>query len=316
MTGPHRPTASPARGRRRARRGLLAALAAVLTMTAAAPAASQTIIDEVEELDWDRPEAWAMKYFNSVSLLTGLGPPRAREPWTFELGLELDSLPQLSEEQRRVGFGGTKVEDINRVPLFFRPRLTVGLPARWSLDLSYVPPVEVEGVSSQLLALALERPVLESGTWVIGVRVFGQTGRLEGDFTCSEADASYPPGSPNNLYGCEAPSNDRLRLDHLGVALTGGVEVRATDFHFGAAATFMDMEFQVDALTSGELDHSLLLADGWTWSVNGGASWNLGGRTSLALELFYSPLSVVRPPASTPETDALLNLRSMLRIGL
>ena len=78
----------------------------------------------------------------------------------------------------------------------------------------------------------------------------------------------------------------------------------------------MDMEFQVDSLTSGELDHSLLLADGWTWSVNGGASWNLGGRTSLAVELFYSPLSVVRPPASTPETDALLNLRSMLRIGL
>jgi hypothetical protein len=138
-------------------------------MAAAAPAASQTVIDEVEELDWDRPEAWAMKYYNSVSLLTGLGPPRAR---------------------------------------------------------------------------ALERPVLESGAWVIGVRAFGQTGRVEGDFTCSEADASYPPGSPNNLYGCEAPSNDRLSLDHLGVALTGVVAVRATDLHFGAAATFMAGSFR------------------------------------------------------------------------
>ncbi|MCU0233364.1 MAG: hypothetical protein MUE90_04955 [Thermoanaerobaculales bacterium] len=316
MTGARRPTASPARGRELARRGLVAALAALLAMTAAAPAASQTVIDEVEELDWDRPEAWAMKYYNSVSLLTGLGPPRAREPWTFELGLELDSLPQLSEEQRRVGFGGTKVEDINRVPLFVRPRLTMGLPARWSLDLSYVPPVEVEGVRSQLLALALERPVLGSGGWVLGIRVFGQTGRVEGDFTCSEADASYPPGSPDNLYGCEAPSNDSLSLDHLGVALTGGVEVGATDVHAGLAATYMDMEFQVDARTAGATDRSLLLADGWTWSATAGASWALGGRTALGVELFYSPLSVRRPPAAEAVNDPLVNLRTLLRIGL
>ncbi len=301
------------RGERLARRRCLLL---VLMLGTAWPAASQTVIDDVEELDWDRPEAWAMKYFNSVSLLTGLGPPRARVPWSFELGLELDSIPGLSEEQRRVGFAGTKVEDIDRLPVFFRPRLTVGLPARWSLDLSYLPPLEVEGVSSQLFALAFERPVFELGAWVIGVRVSGQTGRVEGDFTCSEEEASFPPGPPDNPFGCEAPSNDRLSLDHLGAALTGGVKVRATAVHWGFAATYMDMEFQVDALTAGEIDRSLLLADGWTWSVSGGASWNLGGRTSLAVELFYSPLSVVRPPASTPETDALLNVRSMLRIGL
>ena len=83
------------------------------------------------------PEAWAMKYFNSVSLLTGLGPPRVREPWSFEIGLELDTIPRLDEDQRRVGFGGAKVEDLNRLPAFFRPRLTIGLPAKWSLDVAY-----------------------------------------------------------------------------------------------------------------------------------------------------------------------------------
>jgi hypothetical protein len=78
----------------------------------------------------------------------------------------------------------------------------------------------------------------------------------------------------------------------------------------------MDMEFQVDAQTFGFHDRSLLLADGWTWSINGGTSWRLGGRTSLAVELFYSPLSVVRPPSTSSENDPLLNLRTMLRIDL
>jgi hypothetical protein len=76
----------------------------------------------------------------------------------------------------------------------------------------------------------------------------------------------------------------------------------------------MDMEFQVDALTYGFVDHTLLLADGWTWSVNGGASWQLSHHLALAGELFYSPLSVVRPPSTESENDDLFNLRSMLRI--
>ena len=78
----------------------------------------------------------------------------------------------------------------------------------------------------------------------------------------------------------------------------------------------MDMEFQVNALTNGIEDRSLLLSDGWTWSVNGGASWKLSKRFSIAGEIFYSPLSVVRPPSTDSENDGLLNLRTMLRIRL
>ena len=68
-----------------------------------------------------------------MSLLTGLGPPTARELWSFEIGLELDTIPHLDEDQRRIGFGGAKAEDLNRLRVFFRPRLTIGLLviARW-----------------------------------------------------------------------------------------------------------------------------------------------------------------------------------------
>jgi len=293
----------------------LLSLALSFAFTAAGSVSAQ-ILDDVDELDWDRPEAWAMKYFNSVSILTGLGAPRARQAWSFEIGLELDSIPRLSEDQRRVGFGGAKVEDLNRLPAFFRPRLTLGLPAKWSLDIAYVPPLEVRSVKSNLFALGLERPVYSAGPWTLGVRIYGQVGRVESDFTCSEEEASHPPGPPDNIWGCEAPSEDEVTLNYLGAAFTGGYRYRKTEFHWGLAANYMDMEFQVDALTFGLIDRSLLLADGWTWSANGGAAWSLGGRTSLAVELFYSPLSVIRPPSTGTENDPLLNLRTMLRITL
>jgi hypothetical protein len=78
----------------------------------------------------------------------------------------------------------------------------------------------------------------------------------------------------------------------------------------------MDMEFQVDAVTYGLIDRTLLLADGWTWSVNGGASWDLNRQLSIAAEVLYSPLSVMRPPSNEAENDPLVNLRTMLRIRL
>ncbi len=287
----------------------------LVAIVAAGPLSAQ-VIDDVEDLDWARPEAWAMKYFNSVSILTGLGPPAAREPWTFSVGLELDTIPRLSEDQRRIGFGGAKVEDINRLPALFRPRVTVGLPAKVSLDVAWVPPVEVRGVESNLFAVAAERPLYSDGPWTLGIRIYGQLGKVSGDFTCSEKEAAFPPGPPDNIYGCEAPSADELTLNHVGAAFTGGYLLKKTQLHWGVAANFMDMEFQVNALTYGVLDRSLLLADGWTWSVNGGASWRLGGRTSLAAELFYSPLSVIRPPSTSRDNDPLFNVRTMLRIDL
>ena len=294
---------------------LIAAAATFAVLSTTGPLSAQ-VIDDVEELDWGRPEAWAMKYFNSVSLLTGLGAPEARRKWSFEIGLELDTIPQLSEDQRRIGFGGTKVEDLNRLPAFFRPRLTIGLPAKLSLDIAWVPPVELQGLTSNLFAVGLERPFYSAGPLVLGGRIYGQIGKIKGDLTCTEEDASYPPGPPNNVFGCEAPSEDELSLNYVGLAFTGGYRVKKTTFHWGLAANYMDMEFQVNALTDGILDRSLLLADGWTWSVNGGASWKLSQRFSLAVELFYSPLSVTRPPSTGSENDPLFNLRSMLRIRL
>ena len=300
-------------------RGLVGlGLAWVLLLgVSAAPVRGQDVpvVDLTEDLDFDRPESWAMKYFASVTLLTGLGAPREREPGAVEVGVEALWIPHLGEEERTVGFDGTKPEDLNKLPAYGRPRVTVGLPGKLSLTASYVPPLEVEGVEPHLLALALERPLLRGDAWGLGIRLSGQVGEIEGDFTCTADDVQAPPGAPGNRFGCQEESSDAYDIASYGFELIGSHrfgEDRAPELHFGAAANFLDLEFQVDALTFGFRDRTLQRTDGWTYSVTAGARWPLGERSHFTGELFYAPLSVERPPERDEENDALFNARLMV----
>jgi hypothetical protein len=48
---------------------LALALTSALSLASPAPAGAQALIDVEDDLDFDRPEAWAMKWFASSSLL-------------------------------------------------------------------------------------------------------------------------------------------------------------------------------------------------------------------------------------------------------
>lgn len=274
----------------------------------------QTVVERRTDIAFDRPEAWALKYFGSVTLLTGMGTPQARTPGSFELGLEIGWIPSLSEDQRRVGFNGSKVEDLNKLPVSPRPHLLVGLPWRTTLDLTWVPPVELDGVTANLVAIGLERPVIERDRWSLGLRLAAQLGETSGDYTCSEHVASFPPGSPQNAFGCEEASSDTASLDYQMIGITGGHRVGGggTSMHYGVYATHFDLEFQVDALTYGVRDRTHLATDGWTWSATAGATFSLAERSRLTLEALYTPLDVQRRPQDpTTENDPLFNLRVM-----
>ncbi|MEK6596483.1 MAG: hypothetical protein AABZ18_08210, partial [Pseudomonadota bacterium] len=141
----------------------------LLVTLSSGQALAQVVINETEFLHSDRPEAWAMNYFTSATLLSGFSAPRSRALGSVEVGAELDWVPQLSSEQRRVGFNGTKEEDLNKAPIFGRPRITLGLPGRFALTLSYVPPIRIFGFKPNLFAFALERPLYERDALTIGM---------------------------------------------------------------------------------------------------------------------------------------------------
>jgi len=314
-----------ARARRRCRSAAPVAVAGALALGASIPgfgpraALAQDdiqVIDEVEHLDFDRPQAWAMKYFGTVSLFTPLGAPMVREPGSIDIALEATQVPHLSADERRVGFDGVKEEDLNRLPVLARPRLLIGLPHRFAIELGYVPPIEVDGIEPELFSLAIDRVLFVGPRWSMSARLHGQIGTIEGDLTCSEEDASHPVGSPENLYGCQAPSNDEASLDHIALHLGAGYQVGGSGgptFLFGGDVIHHDLEFQVDALTYSVRDRSLLLASGTTWALEAGLAIPAGQRTEIGFEVLWSPLEVVRPPSTSSQTDELLHLKAAVR---
>jgi hypothetical protein len=276
---------------------------------------AQEQLKSTEHLDADRPEAWAMSYFSSLSLLAGLGTPRTRDPGSFEIGFEADWIPKLGKSLKRVGFNGRKEEDLNKAPIFMRPRLMLGLPWKFALTLSYLPPIEVFGVEPNLFAFALERPLYERDPWTIGVRAYGQIGEIRGAFTCPSDVAKFPVGSPQNLFGCEKKSNDIVTQRYGGLEFSGSYRIerlRGLTPYIAVAGNFLDHKFRVRARTFGFADRRRLLADAWTFSASAGVTYPLTERLSVSVGLFYSPLWVTRPPDTSSQNDPLFNVRSMI----
>lgn len=290
-------------------------LLSLIVAMANCQAPAQDVINVREHLESDRPEAWAMNYFTSVTLLAGLSVPREREPGSIEGGAELGWIPALSEEERTIGFNGTKQEDLNKAPLFARPRVTFGLPGNFALTASFLPPVRVFGLKPSLLAFALERPLYVADPWTLGMRLYAQFGKAEGAITCSGDVVKFPPGSVENPYGCEEKSADEATQRYAGIELSAAYRIErmgGISPYVTVAGNFLDTEVQVHARTFGVLDRTRLNSETWTFSASAGAAYPLADRLTVSIGMFYTPLSVVRPPAASNQNDGLFNVRALL----
>jgi len=277
------------------------------------PAAAQMVMNSVDHLTFDRPESWALKYFTSATLLAGLETPRTQKPGSVSIGIEGGWLPPLSDAQQMVGYDGTEAQDLNKAPFIPRVRVSIGLPARLSLVVAAVPPITMFGLKPRLLAVALERPVYESSALAVGVRFYGQMGTVEGAYTCPASVATLPAGSAGNPEGCLTASSDTASLRYLGGE--GSVAFRPDNRlspHLGAGLSYMDVGFQVDALTFGMIDHTHYLSHGTVFSVSGGVSYRLIDKLTLGVDVFYTPLSVRRGFGAPAHNDGLFNIRALV----
>lgn len=283
-----------------------------LLISAAAPAVARPGF--TEELDATRTEAWAMRWFASVATPTMFGAASETEPWSFDLALEGGSIPSLSEEDRQVGFNGTKVEDLNRAPLFGRPVLRMGLPGDFTLSAGWVPPIDFDGVTPNLLSLALARPLWMGERGRLGAQLFYLDGKIEGDISCPQAEVDAGDDPVGNPFGCEEASNDTMSITSWGLELGYAWQATPTvDLFVSGIWQQLDSEFQVRATYSGFVDRNRLVYDGDDYAWMAGLGWQATEKLRLAGELFYSPLDVVRDPAGQgpSENDPLFNFRLM-----
>lgn len=291
------------------------AVCTVLVLVAPSPAAAQMMMNSTEHLSFDRPESWALKYFTSATLVGGLETPRTQKPGSVSIGLEVGWLPRLTAPQQLVGFDGTAAQDLNKAPFFPRPRVAIALPGSLTLVVAVVPPIPMFGLKTKLLALALERPVYETPALAVGVRVYGQLGSVQGAYTCPARTVAFEPGSVGNPYGCQAVSSDTAALRYAGgeasVAYRPDAPYRLSP-HAAIGLAYMNVGFQVNALTFGIIDHTHYLSHGMAVFASGGLSYRLTSRLILSTDVFYSPLSVSRGFGAPAQNDGLFNIRTLV----
>jgi hypothetical protein len=296
------------------RRVVLCALCLGLASPGTAAEVTPTLYAPKERIAFDRPESWAMKYFTSATLITGFGPPRAMRFGALRLGLEAGWIPSLSQAQRTVGFNGTKEEDLNKLPVFGRLRLTLGLPLHLSVTVAYVPPIPINGVKANLLSFSIGRPFRLTRGLTVGAALYGQVGSIAGDFTCSEADVQAGVDVKRNPLNCLSRSHDRVDANYFGTELSAsyrfarahGLEPYAT-----AAVNYLDLQFHVNARYGTVIDQTRLFTRGATFSTTGGLLFPVTRRLDLAAEVFYTPLTVHRPQGGST-VDGLFNVRGMI----
>jgi hypothetical protein len=284
-----------------------------------APARAQMVMSSVEHLAFDRPESWALKYFSAATLVGGLETPGPQPSGSVSLGLEAGWLPPLSDAQQRVGYYGTESQDLNKAPFFPRPRVSIGLPWRFSLIVAAVPPVPMFGLKTKLLALGIARPVYEGRSWTGGLRAYGQVGTVQGAYTCPASTVAYAAGSPGNRDGCQAVSSDTAALRYVGGELSIAYRRAASSRlspHAAFGVTYMDVGFQVNATTFGMIDRTHYLSHGTAVSASGGISYRLSGRFALSTDMSYTPLSVRRSFGAPVHNDGLFTARTLLAYRL
>jgi hypothetical protein len=253
-----------------------------------------------------------MKYFTALSLPTAMGLPEPSRGGTIRVGLEGGLVPQLSDDQRLVGFDGTKLEDVNRTRVFGRLRAAIGLSTDYSLELAYVPPIKIHGAKPHIITAAVGRPFSLSPDWQLGLRVYGQYGTMKGDITCSVSDVAAGPDLILNPFSCEAPSDDELKQRLGGLEVTSGYNGGRWRPYLGVSVAYLDLQFQVNARYAGIIDNTLQTTHGVTVYFTAGVGYAPSERWRLAGELYYEPLSVVRPPSASSQNDGLLNGRFLI----
>jgi hypothetical protein len=276
-------------------------------------AQAQEVVRQDEFLHSDRPEAWAMNRVAAASLLTAFGQTPTLEPGRWALAAEAGDVPRLSESQRRVGFDGDKIEDLNKSPAFARLRVQLGLPAGWVAELGYTPPLAINGAKPHdLLAASIGRRLFERGAFSLSARAFGQHGAIDGDITCP-ADLAAVTDPQRNPYGCEAASSDRISINDYGVDATAGWNSGRWHWHATGGVVRTELQVQVDALTFGFRDRSRLVANGVLRYAALGVRRDLGTHWSVATEVLHVPLDVRRGPDAAVRSEPLTSWRLQLR---
>jgi len=250
-------------------------------------------------------EARLLAFYEAPLVFSMEGAPTQMVAGELLVAAEAGNVPSPSAALQRPDFCyQPHSENTKLTPAFGRPRITLGLPAGFALEASYLPPVTVGGATPNLASVAVARPmnlIVGRSEVTLALRAHGTFGRVRGAITCPRS-ALQTTDAVAACYGTQ-PSRDNFYPGMFGSegALglrTGGGRVA---FYAGGGVNWLRPHFRVGFTdATGYVDSTEVIAR----LVRGSAFGGVSVRASEALELSSQVYSVPQDVTTVRATIA------------
>ncbi|MDB4108852.1 hypothetical protein N9558_00415 [Porticoccaceae bacterium] len=263
-----------------------------------------------QKLDFNSPEGWAMAFMTTSAQNLGQVPPQIVDFKDISISAELSTIPHLTREQQKTGFGGFKDEDLNKSPAFGRLRTSIGLPWNLSAEMSWTPPVQINGSKPEhLWGAALSSPLISNDKFAIGLRVFLLRGGVSASVTCTAETTKFTPYTPGNIVGCVGNSNDKLQMDHEGAEVILSFNNSSVLLPWiSLASSNLDNSVAIDAPLKAGRERATIYSKGAIQTLSAGLTYNISDTSSFNLSSSYTPLHIQRPNELS-NSDDFWNIR-------
>lgn len=184
-----------------------------------------------------------------------------------------------------------KPENTGLTSFFGRPRLAIGLPAGFGLEVSYLPPITVASATPNLGSAALWFTRAVNPDFSLTARAHGTVGLVKGPITCPRSGLQQQD-SQAPCYGND-PSTDQFRPDMAGlelIASSNPVGTHRVRFAAGIGVNELYPRFRVGfSDLNGNTDHTRIVVNLTRVTALGGATMMLTQRCDASAQLFSSP---------------------------
>ena len=262
------------------------------------------------------PEGWAMAFMNASIQNLGQMPPKSVNIGDVSISAELSSIPHLTKDQQRIGFGGFKDEDLNKTPVFGRLRSNIGLPWDINAEISWTPPLRINNSNpNDLWGAALSTPIFNNQKIGVGLRLFMLRGGITASVTCSEDVVSFAPYTPENFVGCVGLSNDKLQINQEGAEIFISFNNSSKMLPWISFASIsIDSSVDIDAPLADGRERITVHSNGSIKTISFGFNYDLNKNLDLNISSSYTPLDV-RRQVDNSDNDNFWNVRLGLSLN-
>ena len=265
----------------------IAPVLCVLLALRAGPAAAQgTCTPPADSHEAQMFAAYSVPLAYAFGEASGALPPGA-----VRLMLEGTYLPKIAEDLRTATFcrPGKGPENTHFLFAYPRPRMAVGLPAGFRFEASWIPPVRLNQVESNLVGLSLDRSIpIGSGGAEVVLRAHATLGLIRAPITCDEENLADP--SSECFQGTK--SDDHYHPNIFGAEAVYAWSLGQGKVHpfMGAGVNILHPRLQVNFTNSaGSTDSTRVEVNMTRGALLAGATWAAAGGFGLTGEIYGAP---------------------------